>query len=95
MSEQEYTRELHAGQPDPIGGSGTVGVYRPGVGAYQHEAKAFFRQCVGDEVYERAMGSEAGRRHYYVAARAFLNQSDWEKFVWIEQHGSLAGFPEE
>ena len=40
------------------------------------------------------MSSEAGRRHRYVAARAFLNQADWEKFVWIEQHGSLAGYPE-
>ncbi len=68
-----------------------LGEYRSG--AYQEEAKAFFRNCVGEEIYARAMNSEAGRRHHYVAARAFLNQTDWEKFVWIEEHGSLNGFP--
>ncbi len=51
----------------------------------------FFRLCVGKATYELAMNSEAGKQHYYVAARAFLNQDDWEIFVWIEQHGSLAG----
>ena len=71
--------------------SPALGVYAPG--AYKDEAKAFFRLCVGAEIYERAMNSEAGRRHHYVAARAFLNQADWEKFVWIEQHGSLTGYP--
>ncbi len=69
-----------------------LGVYQPG--PFREEAKAFFRRCVGEETYERAMGSEAGRRHHYVAARAFLSQPDWERFVWIEQHGTLAGFPE-
>ena len=39
------------------------------------------------------MSCEAGRRHHYVVARAFLDQADWEKFVWIEQYGSLEGFP--
>jgi len=39
------------------------------------------------------MSSAAGRAHHYVAARAFLSQSDWDKFVWIEEHGSLDGFP--
>lgn len=69
----------------------SLGEYRSG--AYQEEAKAFFRICVGEEIYERAMNSEAGRRHHYVAARVFLNQTDWEKFVWIEEHGSLNDFP--
>ena len=54
---------------------------------------AFFRECVGEEIYTRAMHSEAGRRNHYVVARAFLNQTDWDKFVWIEEYGSLDGFP--
>ena len=71
-------------------GEKTAGVYIPG--DYKEEAKAFFKECVGEEVYEHAMNTEAGRRHHYVAARAYLGQKDWEKFVWIEQYGSLEGF---
>ena len=70
-----------------------LGVYKPGL-KYRKESMAFFRSCVGEETYTRAMSSEAGRLHHYVAARAFLSQADWEKFVWIEEFGSLAGFPE-
>ena len=39
------------------------------------------------------MNSDAGREHHNAVARAFLNQKDWEKFVWIEEFGSLDGFP--
>ncbi len=39
------------------------------------------------------MNSEAGRAHHYTAARAFLSQTEWEKLVWIEEFGSLDGFP--
>ena len=69
-----------------------LGVYKSGF-PYREEALRFFRSCVGEEQYERAMNSEAGKQHHYVAARAFLSQADWEKFVWIEEHGSLTGFP--
>ena len=69
----------------------TLGKYRSG--AYKEEAKAFFRKCVGDEKYNKAMNCEAGSRHHYVAARVCLSQSDWEKFCWIEQYGSLDGYP--
>lgn len=85
-----------AGQQDPAAasgeGNGQLGIYRPGF-QYQEASLRFFRRCVGDAVYERAMSSDVGKRHHYVVARAFLSQSDWEKFVWIEQHGSLDGFP--
>ena len=91
MTRREDVRELRGEQAAVREGAPAPGIYTPG--AYKDEAKAFFRQCVGAEIYERAMSSEAGRRHHYVAARAFLNQADWEKFVWIEQHGSLAGYP--
>ena len=70
-----------------------LGVYRPGF-RFKRESLAFFRRCVGEEAYERAMQSEAGKQHHFVVARAFLNQKDWEKFVWIEEYGSLEDFPE-
>ena len=70
-----------------------LGVYRPGF-RFKTESLRFFRQCVGEETYACAMQSEAGKRHHFVVARAFLSQEDWEKFVWIEEFGSLKGFPE-
>ena len=70
----------------------TLGIYRPG---FQHkeESLRFFKECVGEEAYNKALGSEVGRAHHYAAVRAFLSQAEWEKFVWIEEHGSLIGFP--
>ena len=91
MEKQGEEQRRRSEQTWPEDAARSLGEYRSG--EYQEEAKAFFRACVGDENYERAMNSEAGRRHHYVAARAFLNQSDWEKFVWIEEHGSLNDFP--
>ena len=70
-----------------------LGVYRPGF-RFIKESLLFFQQCVGKETYTRAMQSEAGKQHHFVVARAFLKQADWEKFVWIEEFGSLAGFPD-
>ena len=75
------------------GGSRILGIYRPGF-RFKRESLAFFRLCVGEETYTRAMQSEAGKQHHFVVARAFLNQENWEKFVWIEEYGSLKGFPE-
>ena len=87
-------KELQPEQLDSVSGEdGRLGVYKPGL-KYKKESLDFFRQCVGDETYRRAMNNEIGRVHHYAAARAFLSQRDWEKFVWIEEYGSLAGFPE-
>ena len=66
------------------------GKYTPG--PYKEEAKSFFRKCVGDDIYFKAMSTEAGSRHHYVAARVYLNEPDWERFCWIEEYGSLAGY---
>ena len=93
MTEQYTVRKLVPDRFEPIGGSGRpLGVYRPGF-RYRKESLQFFRSCVGDDTYSRAMSSEAGKAHHYAVARAFLNQADWEKFVWIEEHGSLDSFP--
>lgn len=74
------------------GGAHVLGFYRPG--AYRDAALEYFKSRVGVETFDLAMGSPYSQRHHYVAARAFLSQPDWERFVWVEQHGSLDGFPE-
>lgn len=84
--------ELNPEQMEAVGGGHTLGIYRSGF-RHKKESLRFFRACVGDEMYETAMSSDAGRAHHYVVARMFLNQADWEKFVWIEEHGSLEDFP--
>jgi hypothetical protein len=76
------------------GGTGTLGVYRTGF-RHKKESLQFFKACVGDDVYAAAMNSDAGRAHHYAVARAFLDQKSWERFVWIEEYGSLDGFPEQ
>lgn len=94
MENRQTKRALSADQTEAVhAGSHALGVYRPGL-RFKTESLRFFRQCVGEETYARAMQSEAGKRHHFVVARAFLSQEDWEKFVWIEEYGSLKGFPE-
>ena len=94
MAFHEEVRTLNPDQLDSVGGGAvTLGVYRPGF-QYKKESLQFFKACVGEDVYNAAMNSDAGRAHHYTVARAFLDQADWEKFVWIEEHGSLDGFPE-
>ena len=95
MNENEGIIELSADHLESInGGANTLGVYRPGF-RYKQESLRFFKECVGEAVYAKAMNSDAGRVHHYTVARAFLGQTDWEKFVWIEEFGSLDGFPEQ
>ncbi len=93
MANGKDVRTLDPNQLGSVGGGAvTLGVYRPGF-QYKKESLRFFRECVGEDVYARAMSSEAGRAHHYSVVRAFLNQTDWEKFCWIEQYGTLDGFP--
>ena len=67
------------------------GKYLPG--NYKREADAFLKTCIGAQMYDKVMSAEAGRRHPYVAARLFLSEDDWRKYVWIEQYGSLDEYP--
>ncbi len=86
-------QQLQLNQPGPVSGERSrLGVYKPGF-RYKEASLRYFKECVGDEVFNRAMSSEAGHMHHYAVARAFLQQTDWEKFVWIEEYGSLDGFP--
>lgn len=84
--------ELNPEQMESFSGGHALGIYRPGF-RHKKESLRFFKTCVGDETYTKAMKSEAGRTHHYVVVRTLLNQTDWEKFVWIEEHGSLEDFP--
>ena len=94
MAAHEQVHSLNPDQLESVsGGTGVLGVYRPGF-QYKQASLDFFRHCVGEETYQLAMNSDAGREYHYAVARAFLNQKDWEKFVWIEEFGSLDGFPE-
>ena len=68
------------------------GKYLPG--NYKKEADAFLKTCIGAQMYDKVMSAEAGRRHPYVAARLFLSEDDWRKYVWIEQYGSLDDYPQ-
>ena len=93
MTKHDTVRELASDRFESIHGGGyALGVYKPGF-RYRKESLQFFRACVGDDVYSKAMSSEAGKAHHYAVARAFLDQPDWEKFVWVEEHGSLDSFP--
>ena len=67
------------------------GKYLPG--NYKREANAFLRTCMGAQMYEKVMSADVGRRHPYVAARLFLSEDDWRKYVWIELYGSLDEYP--
>ena len=91
MADHNHIHLLNADRQGS-GSVGLLGVYRPGF-QYKQESLQFFKACVGETVYSRAMNSDAGRAHHYTVARAFLNQEDWEKFCWIEQYGTLDGFP--
>ncbi len=95
MNEKNRTRSFQPEQMRAAGGGAyQLGIYKPGL-KHREESMAFFRELVGEETYRRAMSSEVGRRHHYAAVRAFLDQASWEKFVWIEEYGSLDGFPEQ
>ncbi len=95
MTDHKEVRVLTPDQLEAVGGSpGALGIYRPGF-RYKRESLDYFRQCVGEETYQLAMNSDAGRVHHYAVARAFLKQREWEKFCWIEEHRSLDGFPEQ
>ena len=87
MKKSEELYELNPEQLEIVNG----GKYLPG--NYKKEANAFLRTCMGEKMYEKVMSADAGRRHPYVAARLFLSEDDWRKYVWIEQYGSLDEYP--
>ncbi len=64
--------------------------YRPG--KYREEALDFLKERLGEKQFEQIMGKADSREHPYVAARVFLSPADWERYVWIEQHGTLEGY---
>ena len=66
--------------------------YTPG--RYLEESVLFLREHISKKDFETIMHSADRRAHPYVAARVFLSEADWKKYVWIEHNGSLDGFGE-
>ena len=66
------------------------GSYTPG--KFRNEALVFLKECLGETVFEKVVSKGDGMEHPYVAAKIFLRKADWNKYVWIEQHGSLDGY---
>ena len=61
MADHEQVHSLSPDQLESVsGGTDTLGVYRPGF-QYKQESLVFFRHCVGEETYQLAMNSDAGR----------------------------------
>ena len=63
------------------------GQYTPG--RFKKEAIAYLQSCMDENLFARIMEKSDAREKPYVAARIFLNPSEWAEYVWIEQHGSL------
>ena len=63
-------------------------------GTYKEMAIAFLRERIDGETYERLVAHSGWNRFPYVAAKLFLDEDDWRRYVWIEQHGTLRGFSE-
>ncbi len=66
------------------------GTYTPG--RFREEAIAFLRTFMNEQDFGTIMRSAEGQERPCVAARIYLSPANWEKYVWIEQHGSLDGF---
>ena len=64
-------------------------------GAYNEEALRFLREHMDKVQYDIIMSTKRGRELPYVAARVFLSDVDWRRYVWIVDHGSLDGFKED
>lgn len=75
----------------PSANAEMIAVYSPGV--YKKEAVAYLKQCLNADVYEKLCQNDNFCKNPVVGAKLFLCAEDWNKYVWIEQHGSLDGFP--
>jgi len=64
--------------------------YTPG--AFMEEAMAFLKKNMDEDVFTMVMNSQDEKAIPSVLARIYLNEDDWQKYIWIEKHGSLEGF---
>ena len=85
MKASEDVRELKIEQLEDISGG-----YSPG--PFKEAAMAFLMDHINATTYARLLKKAGWDEHQYVAARLFLSEEDWEKYVWIEQNGKLDGF---
>ena len=68
----------------------TIARYSPG--KYKTEAVSFLKQCLDSDTFAKLCKSENFRKNPVVGAKIYLSAENWNKYVWIEQHGSLDGF---
>lgn len=87
MKHFEDSCELRPEQLEKV----SVESYCPGI--YRKEAIMFLKKCMDEKVYDSIMKHGDGFKHPYVAAKIYLGSCHWEKYVWIEQHGTLDGDP--
>lgn len=64
--------------------------YTPG--AFREESMDFLKKHMDEEVFTMVMNSQDEKAIPSVLARIYLNEDDWQKYIWIEKHGSLEGF---
>ena len=82
-------------EDNSIPGQGRIpeaGYYRPG--NYKDEAREFLREHVDRKTFDLVMDDNGQGGIAPVMAKLYLNEDDWERFIWIENHGSLEGFIE-
>ncbi len=68
-----------------------IAVYSPGI--HKKEAVAFLKQRLDEDIFEKLCSNESFCRNPVIGAKLFLCVEDWNKYVWIEQHGSLNSYP--
>lgn len=74
----------------PPANADMITIYSPGI--YKKEAVAFLKQYPDEDVIEKLCQNDNFYRSPVVGAKIFLCAEDWNKYVWIEQHGTLDGF---
>ena len=62
------------------------------VSPYNKKAETFLKKHMDKELYASIMETDRGKKLPQVAARVFLSDADWDKYMWIMEHGSLKEF---
>lgn len=61
--------------------------YSPGT--YIEEALEFLKSNMDERTYDLLMNGGEEKAIPSVLARIYLNESDWQKYIWIEKNGNL------
>ena len=64
--------------------------YSPG--PYIEEAREFLKCNMDEKTYDLLMNGGEEKAIPSVLARIYLNESDWQKYIWIEKNGDLKDY---